>query len=239
MLSEEHDLARWFAAAARHLRATQGTGTTVAEICDLAVAVVAGCTSASVTEAHHDRGMLLAATDETAKALHNVQYELREGPDLEQIWQERIVWCDDFADERRWPRFAAHAVENGVHSMVAIQLFTQDDTLGSLNLFAAQPGAFDEVTREVAQIFASHAAVALATANEQAQLSEALHTRQRIGQATGILAERHGLTTEQAFTLLAQSSQNHNIKVRDLAKRIVAAEDAARGSARQRTVTTG
>lgn len=229
MQSDQNELAHWFATAAQQLRAKQGTGATVVEICELAQAVVAGCTSASVAEGRQ-QGMaeLLAATDDTAAALHVAQYELGEGPNLVHIWQERMVWSNDLATEQRWPRFAARALEHGVHSLVSIQLYTHDDTLGSLTLLADERGAFDEVTREVAQIFASHAALALASAHEHAQLSEALHTRQRIGQATGILAERHGLTTEQAFTLLARSSQNHNVKVRDLAARIVAAEDEAR-----------
>lgn len=231
---ERGDLAQWLADAARDLEAAQGTQATLDQVCELAVAVVAGCRSAKITERHHGHAStLLAASDETAGILYRAQDDLRDGPGMEAIWLDRVVWSEDLAAEQRWPAFAAEAVKQGVRSVVAIQLYTHQDTLGALTLFSDLPGAFDEVTRDVAQVFAAHAAVALAGAREHAELSQGLITRQRIGQATGILAERHGLTTNQAFTMLVKSSQHQNMKLRDLAERLVTAEDDARRRNRQ------
>ena len=39
----------------------------------------------------------------------------------------------------------------------------------------------------------------------------------RIGQAQGILMERHGLDGDRAFEVLRRYSQDHNIKLRDVA----------------------
>lgn len=89
-------------------------------------------------------------------------------------------------------------------------------------------GAFDEVTRDVAEIYAAQAAVALAGARENLEFSRALTTRQRIGQATGILSEWHNITTDQAFVLLSRSSQKYNIKLRDLADQLITSEDSNR-----------
>jgi AmiR/NasT family two-component response regulator len=43
-----------------------------------------------------------------------------------------------------------------------------------------------------------------------------------IGQAKGILVERHGLTTDtEAFAMLVEGSQHTNIKLHDVARRLV------------------
>src|SRR4051794_3711326 len=48
-------------------------------------------------------------------------------------------------------------------------------------------------------------------------LQEALVSRDVIGQAKGILMERFHLTADQAFERLRSASQEHNVKLRELA----------------------
>ncbi|MCE6995468.1 ANTAR domain-containing protein [Saccharothrix sp. S26] len=105
--------------------------------------------------------------------------------------------------------------------MLSFQLFVQDDDLGALNLYSPDVRAFDEDSQHVGSLFASHAAVALAASQEREHLTEAMRTRDLIGQAKGILMERHKFTGDQAFTLLVRASQRANMKLRDLADRLV------------------
>jgi GAF domain-containing protein len=225
---DSNDLKRWLAEAARHLD-TGDERKTLDEACRLAVAVVAGCRSAAISEARRRKpGTVLAASDGVARELRAVQDELGEGPCAVSIWDERVVWCEDFETEERWPLFAAEALSRGIRGAVAIQLYTHGGVLGVLSLYSAHPGAFDEVTRDVAQIFAAHAAVVLTGARKTTQLSHGLITRQRIGEATGLLAERHGLTTGEAFSMLVRISQDHNTRLRDLADAFITAEDEGR-----------
>jgi hypothetical protein len=56
---------------------------------------------------------------------------------------------------------------------------------------------------------------------EIAQLKEALAKRQQIGVATGILAQRFGITPERAWSLLVRLSQNGHVKVRDIAQAMI------------------
>jgi AmiR/NasT family two-component response regulator len=49
------------------------------------------------------------------------------------------------------------------------------------------------------------------------QLRRAIASRDVIGQAKGILMERRGLTADEAFDTLRRTSQELNIKLRDLA----------------------
>ena len=57
---------------------------------------------------------------------------------------------------------------------------------------------------------------------ENAQLREALATREAIAQAQGILMVTHNVDTEAAFQLLVRASQTEHVKLRDVARRIVA-----------------
>jgi AmiR/NasT family two-component response regulator len=62
---------------------------------------------------------------------------------------------------------------------------------------------------------------------EVAQLRLGLATREQIGVATGIVAERLRISPENAFLILRAASQNCNVKLRDVA-RIVTEEHCGR-----------
>jgi hypothetical protein len=59
----------------------------------------------------------------------------------------------------------------------------------------------------------------------------ALESRTVIGQAEGMLMNEYGIDADQAFALLSEQSQNHNVKLRDLAQSVVdaGAKRAAEG----------
>ena len=113
--------------------------------------------------------------------------------------------------------------------MLGFRLFVTGLTLGSLDLYGYRPGAFDEASRAMGIVLASHAATALIGAQVHAQdletvagLRVALQARDVIGQAKGILMATRSLDADAAFRLLARTSQRRNVKVR------VLAEDVAR-----------
>lgn len=133
--------------------------------------------------------------------------------------------------EQRWPEFAKRAVDLGVGSMLSIQLYVTGDNLGALNLYSEAAEAFDDESEHVGLLLASHAAIAMASAQQQEQLVQAITTRDLIGQAKGILMERHKITSEQAFTLLIRASQLANTKLRDVAEHLTTTGELA---ARQR-----
>lgn len=56
----------------------------------------------------------------------------------------------------------------------------------------------------------------------EGQLRQAVEGHKVIGQATGIMMERHRLTAAVAFELLRVASQNRNIKLREIAERVIA-----------------
>ncbi|MGC3995038.1 MAG: ATP-binding protein [Propionicimonas sp.] len=58
-------------------------------------------------------------------------------------------------------------------------------------------------------------------ADKQANLERAIESHRLIGQAVGVLVERHRLTPSQAFQSLRRASQDRNIRIRDLAERVL------------------
>jgi hypothetical protein len=56
---------------------------------------------------------------------------------------------------------------------------------------------------------------------EIAQLRDALSRRQQIGVATGLVAQRFGISPERAWSLLVRLSQNSHVKVREIAQAVI------------------
>lgn len=188
-----------------------------------AMDLVDGCEAAGILVVRDDQVQTLAATDNVVRASDRLQGELREGPcfaaarDNEEIY--RIA--DLTSREQRWPRFVPRARELGVGSMMGFLLFTEGEhNLGALDMYSSLPGAFTERSEHVGWVLASHAAVALSRARHDAQLQEAISSRQDIGEALGIIMERHQVDEQAAFDMLTKISQNRNVKIRDLAHTI-------------------
>jgi len=162
-----------------------------------------------------------APTGKLPLEIDRLQQDLSEGPCLDAVFEHPTVHLDDIHEEARWPRFSRLAAENGLGSLLSFQLFVIGDNLGALNLYATQPHAFDEASESVGLVFASHAAIALAGAQQEERLRTAIAGRDLIGQAKGILMERFRLTADQAFQALARVSMATNRKVREVAEDFV------------------
>jgi transcriptional regulator with GAF, ATPase, and Fis domain len=219
-------LAEIFATIARELQAESGPEKTHERITRAAVDLVDGCDHAAISLVKRRRAIqTIAATDDVPERVDEIQYEVREGPCLEAIDEHDIFLIADLAEETRWPRFSHRAVkETGVRSMLAFQLIVADDTMGALNLYSRKVGAFDEQARGVGAILAAHAAIAMAAAQEKqhaGDLEDALQSNRRIGMAMGVLMARGHLGEDEAFALLRRASQFLNVKLRDIAERVV------------------
>ncbi|WP_166355820.1 GAF and ANTAR domain-containing protein [Phytoactinopolyspora limicola] len=181
-----------------------------------------GCDEAGV--------MLLRARGriETAFATHSrvaeadrLQMDIGEGPCLQAMWDHDIFRVDDTSSDPRWPTWGPKAADLGLCSLLAVRLFTPQQTIGALNLYGEQLKTFTDDDVDVADIFGRHASVALAASREEAGLREAIGARHLIGLAQGILMERHGLDADRAFQVLRRYSQQHNVKLREVAELVV------------------
>ena len=151
----------------------------------------------------------------------HLQHELGEGPSHDAVSMAPLQAAGDLNSDGRWPEWAARAGSAGSRAVMSLRLFT-DTTLGTLNLYAAQPFHIDASIAQGAQVIAAHISTIVAHLVIEEHLHRAVESRTIIGQAQGILMQRHGLTAEKAFAVLRRVSQDNNIKVRVVAKNLVA-----------------
>jgi len=78
---------------------------------------------------------------------------------------------------------------------------------GALNLFSFKVNAFDAEDETTGVVLAAHAAAAILASRQGEQLQSALSTRDRIGQAKGIIMERFGVDDVKAFEMLRRLSR--------------------------------
>ena len=205
-----------------------GVGEVLERIVTCAQAVV-GADVVSVTWRRDGEFTTPVETDPIASKADAVQYEHGEGPCVEATVQGGVGFAasSDLRNDPRWPKFGPAAADLGLHAVLATGMFPRDagTRMGALNYYSRTPGGLDHADRDVALLFATHAAVALRGAQvmeaaelRAAQLGEAVRSRDVIGQAKGILMERRGLTADEAFDTLRRTSQDLNVKLRDLAQ---------------------
>ena len=215
------DLAARLNEVARTLHKQDNAQDTLDVIVRTAVGTIPGARHAGIMTIIGKREVkTVASTDDVPSAVDQVQYDTGQGPCLTALYQQKVVSAPDLTKESRWPVFAQRALALGVQSMLSFRLYVSGDDLGALNLYSPDAYAFDDESEHVGLLFAGHAAVALATAQERDHLADAVQTRDLIGQAKGILMERHKLTSEQAFSVLVRASQLTNMKLRKLAEQL-------------------
>lgn len=215
-----------YAEIGRELHAPGSRTEALRAVTRVAVARIPGVEWASITEGINGRFVTVVATDERARMVDEIQYELGSGPCVDAILQKTTFRTGRLESDARWPEFSRRASEGfGVHSMLSFRLYLEDDTrIDGLNLYSTQADALDDDAVTVGTLVATHGAVviAAATVREQAvQLQTALVNSREIGMAMGVLMATHKVTRDQAFDLLRVASQNTNRKLADIATGVI------------------
>lgn len=222
----DRELAEIFADIARHLQAEPSPEKVLDRVTRASVDTVEGCDHAAIAIVRRGGGIeTSAATDDVPHSVDAIQYEVGQGPCVDAIDEHELYQIDDLAVDERWPPFSHRAAdETGVRSMLSLRLFVEQDTIGALNLYSRNVGAFDGHARAVGTILATHAALAFRAAQNKEradQLDRALQSNREIGMAVGVLMARGGMTQEEAFSVLRRASQHLNRKLRDIAVQVV------------------
>ncbi|MFF9098620.1 GAF and ANTAR domain-containing protein [Streptomyces sp. NPDC014802] len=216
--------AQQMASMARDLLAQDSLAATLERITASATELVDGCDAVGILVLHDKRVETLAPTHPMVTDSDRLQERLGEGPCFDAAHSshgERVFRISDLTSEQqRWPAYAPQAHKLGLGSMMGFLLFSEDEDLGALNLYSRRPGAFTTTSETAGVLLASHAAVAFSAARTHAQMEQAVATRHIIGEAMGILMDARHLTEEQAFAVLRRYSQEHNIKLREVARRV-------------------
>ncbi len=190
---------------------------------------VTGCDEVGVTVLSADRPHTAAYTTVQTLEIDAVQYALDDGPCLDAARQRRENRVDDLvADDGRWPEFAAQCRADGVRSLLALPLVSGEECVGAINLYGWAPHAFDAFDASLARVAASRCADAIVAVSAldgvrrlAGQLEQAMASRAVIEPAKGLIMAMRGVPEHEAFEVLRKTSQDRNVKVRELAHQIV------------------
>lgn len=209
--------------------ADENVASTVRQIGKLAVHAVDAADAGSVSIARNGKIETLATTDVIAERVDQLQYDTGEGPCLSSIDREQTFHVPDMEHDDTWPTFSKRvATHTGIKSMLTYVLDVHEGALGALNLMSTQKDAFSPEDVATGSLFAGQAGVALANAltheadqQQIHQLEEGMKTRQMVGQAVGLVMASQKVDADEAFRILVRISQRTNVKVRELAQRLI------------------
>jgi GAF domain-containing protein len=207
------------------------------EIVQISRRAIPGAGATSITLIRGDRGFTAAYDGQIAMDADELQYARGYGPCLDAGRSGEVFVVTDMRTEERWPDYVAHVrATTPVLSSLSVPLPYQGSSIGALNNYSTQPGAFasPESLRagtDVAEVIA----VAVANADAHAQLFDqamnmrvAMESRAVIEQAKGVLMAQRHVDADQAFEILRDASQRYNRKLRDIAFGIVEAASTDR-----------
>ena len=192
-------------------------------ICDT-VDEVDGC---GITALHRGEPVTVAFSSEPAALNDELQYTADAGPCLQALTSRAVVECPDFADERRWGRYPAAALDCGMRSVLSLPMDGSGAGRGALNLYSRTARALVDRDRRVLLEFADITAGLLASTTRSGpardaarQWQEALTHRTAVAQAVGILMARHRCGREEAFGRLLRAGRESGEDVYTTAARI-------------------
>jgi GAF domain-containing protein len=179
---------------------------------------------------HQGHLQFMAASDERVHLLELFQVQAHEGPCQDCYRQGTPVINTDLrAATPRWPRFAPQAVAAGFRSVHAFPMRLRQEVIGCMGLFAAETGRMEPSNVRLVQALADVATIGLL--QERAihrgevlteQLQGALNSRVVIEQAKGVIAQLHGISVDEAFTMMRLYSRGNHLRLSDVANAIVA-----------------
>jgi GAF domain-containing protein len=205
-------------------RSDADSDTVIAELAEHAAVEIPGAQYAGITVTRNAKHIdTPAATHKWPILLDEVQQRHREGPCLTAAWEEKTIHVADLETDDRFPHYRRDALEQTpIRSVMAFQMFIAGETMGALNVYAEQPNAFGQTSKDMGLIFAAHSSVAWNAARRDEQFKRALASRDIIGQAKGMIMERYGVDAVQAFEVLRKLSQDSNVPLVQVATELVA-----------------
>jgi GAF domain-containing protein len=130
-----------------------------------AVEIVPECVGLSLGSLRHGLTFTLAATSDEIAGLDAVQY-LDGGPCVDAAQSRREVEVDDLLDEEQWQMFAQTSAAAGVRSSLTLPLLdSRGSVIGTVNLYASSPDAFESRIEPLADALGASAAKAVSNAD--------------------------------------------------------------------------
>ncbi len=169
----------------------------------------------------------LAASHPALPELIDVQVRRGRGPMLDALSGGEPVGCPDTLEERRWPEFAGTALRQGVRCSLSLAHRSGAEAV-CLSLFGARPRTLEAGSVPAAERLVALVGAVLGVASDYGearrsarQLRDAAESRAVVDQAKGVLMHALGWTADEALQRMRQISQARNVKVTEVAARII------------------
>ena len=170
-----------------------------------------------------------SASDPVAQILEDNQETFAAGPCLEAFTTGRPAVIHDATLEPHWGEITLAFVELQIRSGLSVPVELGGGPIGTLDVYAAAPGGWDETEVSALQTYAGLVATPLGTAAKADQsgrladqLQVALDTRRVIDKARGALVELERLDDQQAFIDLGRAVRSSRRELPDQAGDAVA-----------------
>lgn len=188
--------------------------------------IVPECVGLSLASLYDGITLTLVASSDEIAILDAVQY-LDGGPCVQAAHENQIldVNADDLLSEDRWMMYAQASAAHGVASSLSLPLLHAGRVVGSINLYASTPNAFEGHHSTLAEELGSSAASAVinadlsfATRLQAGQAPQHIADQDNIDIAVGILAANQSVDIGTAQKRLRQAAARAGITERQTAR---------------------
>lgn len=198
--------------------------------------VMHGADGVSITLPRDGRLRTVAASNDVVLQMDHDQYDTGQGPCLDAAKEGEPFSSTALAFERRWPNFVPRARARGIESIMSTPVMSGDRPLGALNVYSRAPDALASHEQQWANQFALEAskvllaADATATAGSvDAEIQQALHSREVIALAQGVVMAREKLGPDTAYRFLTDISRRTSRPLLMICEDVVDVDDARGG----------
>jgi len=193
---------------------------------------VPNCSGAAAAIWRGGEPVILAASHPSLPELIELQVRCGRGPSLDALSGDEPVSCPDTLEECRWPEYAGAALRQGVRCSVSL-VYRSGAAAVSLSLFGARPRTLGPGSVAAAERLIAFGGEAIGIASEYGearrtaqQLRDAADSRAVVDQAKGVLMHALGCSADEALQRMRQTSQAANVKVTDIAMRVIESRGA-------------
>lgn len=197
------------------------------ELVSLTSRQVRACSGATAALWHDGEPLVMAASHPGISELIDAELASGRGPELDALASQATVACPDTLADERWPEYAHAALAGGVRCSVTLAHVAGTAAV-TLSLFGARPRVLDPDQLPLAELLVAVGGAVIGTMSSYSdaertalQLREAAQSRALVDQAKGILMHALGCSAEAAFDRMREISQQHNLKVTEVARRVI------------------
>lgn len=202
------------------------------QLATLAARQLPACAGATAALWRDGELLLMSATHPELPGLIHVQVSARRGPLIDALAGTDPVTAEDTLAEDRWPEFAAAALRCGVRCCVTFVYRSGQDAV-TMSLYGVRPRALAIDQLEFAELLMAFGGAALGNAARYGdarraarQLLDGAESRAVVDQAKGMLMQAFGCSADSALARMRRISQERNMKVTEVASRIIKAGGA-------------